>query len=169
MWESTGRFVLKFRFPLLTLLLGLSLFMAWEAAKVQLSYEFTNAIPTDNPKFKAYQSFRSRFGEDGNLMVIGLQSDRFYTPDLFNDYRLLTEDLKKIQSVEDVLSIPTTVKKTAARKSWCPGPSSLRRHFLPKVSTVAENCLKAYPFTRDSCMHLTALLTWPECGSTNRC
>jgi predicted RND superfamily exporter protein len=48
--------------------------MGYYASKVELSYEFTNAIPTDNQKYIEYQDFRKQFGEDGNLMVIGVQT-----------------------------------------------------------------------------------------------
>jgi predicted RND superfamily exporter protein len=68
MWESVARFIIRFRWLLLFILLASTAFMAYHAAGVQLSYEFTRAIPEDNPKYQAYQSFRKQFGEDGNLL-----------------------------------------------------------------------------------------------------
>src|SRR3954447_16701307 len=55
MWFSLGRFILKFRIPLLLLLLIVTAFMGFYASKVQMSYEFSKAIPTDNPKYIQYQ------------------------------------------------------------------------------------------------------------------
>ena len=86
MWESTGRWVLNYRLPLLILLAVSTAFMTWHASKVELSYEFSRAIPIDNPKYVEYQSFKSTFGEDGNLMVIGMQSDKFFSEPVFNDF-----------------------------------------------------------------------------------
>ncbi|HYD21412.1 MAG TPA: RND transporter, partial [Flavipsychrobacter sp.] len=103
---------------MVTLLVATS-FMGYHASKVQLSYEFTNAIPTDNPKYQAYQSFRKLFGEDGNLMVIGVQTKDFFSEPFFRDYATLVKDIEKVQGVENVLSIPgaiTLVPDTAARK-----------------------------------------------------
>jgi predicted RND superfamily exporter protein len=77
MWKKLGETVLRNRFVLLGLLLISTAFMAWQASKVQLSYEFSRAIPTDHPKYIAYQEFKKRFGEDGNLMVIGIQTKIF--------------------------------------------------------------------------------------------
>ncbi len=74
MWGTIARIVLKFRWILLVLLVLATALMAYHASKVQLSYEFTRAIPTDNPKYQEYQEFRKLFGEDGNLMVIGIQT-----------------------------------------------------------------------------------------------
>ena len=81
-------------------------FMSYHASKLQLSYEFTRAIPTDNPKYQTYQEFRQKFGEDGNLLVIGIQTADLFKADFFNDYSRLVEQLRAIPEVADVLSIP---------------------------------------------------------------
>ena len=109
MWRSLGQFILKYRLLLLLILVALTAFMAYHASKVELSYEFARAIPTDHPKYKAYQEFRKKFGEDGNLLVIGIQTDSLFTEKIFNEYSSLQKDLKKINGVEDVISVPTAV------------------------------------------------------------
>ena len=106
MWGRIARFVLRFRVVLMILTLAITAFMAYHASKVQMSYEFSRAIPVDNAKYIAYQEFRKEFGDDGNLMVIGFQSDRLFEAALFNDYTDLTAKLKKVGFVEGVLSIP---------------------------------------------------------------
>lgn len=119
MWGRIAEFILRYRWPLLILILAFTGFMGWHASKVELSYEFTRAIPTDNPKYKAYQDFRQEFGEDGNLLVIGFTSDSLFTSDLFNDYATLAEDLRKTNAVIGVLSIPGSsnlVKDTTSEK-----------------------------------------------------
>jgi uncharacterized protein len=119
MWERIALFVLRFRVPLLILVLAVTAFMGWQASKVQLSYEFTRAIPTDNPKYQAYQDFRQQFGEDGNLLVIGIKTDHLFEEKLFNDYAKLAEQLRKTNGVIGVLSIPgatNLVKDTLEEK-----------------------------------------------------
>lgn len=130
MWEALARFILKYRWVLLMMLLAATIFMAYQALKVELSYEFSKAIPTDNPKYKAYQDFRKKFGEDGNLLVIGIQTDKLFTQNYYNDYAALAQSIKKIQWVEDVLSIPaatnlikdTVSEKLLAMNVFQPGP-----------------------------------------------
>ncbi len=109
MWQSMGQFILKRRLVLLLVLSGLTSFMVYHASKVELSYEFARAIPTNHPKYKAYQEFRKRFGEDGNLLVIGIETDKLFREKIFNNYVLLQKDLKKINGVEDIISIPAAV------------------------------------------------------------
>ena len=109
MWKAVGEGVLRYRFFFLVLLVAVTIFMGWQASQVKLSYEFSKAIPTDNPKYIAYQNFKKQFGEDGNLLVIGVQTDQFFRQAFFNDYRKLQQDIRRVSSVEDVLSIPTAV------------------------------------------------------------
>jgi predicted RND superfamily exporter protein len=109
MWQSLGRFILRYRLPLLLVLAALTAFMAWRASKVQLSYDFSRAIPTNNPKYKAYQEFRKKFGEDGNLLVLGIQTDQLFREKIFNSYATLQRNLKKVKGVEDVIGVPTAI------------------------------------------------------------
>ena len=110
MWQRLGKLVLKYRGPLLILLLLITAVMGFYASKVKMSYEFSKAIPTDNPKYLEYISFKQKFGDDGNLLVTGIQTDSLFTLKNFNDYRELQQQLKKVKYVEDVLSIPTAIK-----------------------------------------------------------
>lgn len=109
MWHSLGKFILKYRLPLLLVLAAITGFMAWHASKVQLSYDFSRAIPINNPKYKAYQEFRKKFGEDGNLLVIGIQTDKLFEEKLFNAYASLQRNLKKVKGVDDIIAVPTAV------------------------------------------------------------
>src|ERR1700737_985848 len=110
MWRSLSYFILKYRLPLLILLGVLTAGMIYEAKKVQLSYEFGKAIPIDNPKYIAYLEFKKKFGEDGNLLVIGIQTPGFFEENFFNNYAELQRDLKKQSGVEDIISVPAAIR-----------------------------------------------------------
>src|ERR1700733_8264954 len=109
MWQNIGRFVLRFRILLLLLLAGFTAFMGYHASKVQLSYDFASAIPNNNPKYKAYQDFRKKFGEDGNLLAIGMETPEFFQEKTFNAYTELLRSLKKVNGVDDVFGVPTAI------------------------------------------------------------
>lgn len=83
--------------------------MGFQAAKVQLSYDSTGAIPTDNPKYLEYQEFKKQFGQDGTMMVVGVQTDKFFEPDFYKQYSTLVAQLQKSFAIESVLSIPTSI------------------------------------------------------------
>lgn len=130
MWQRLAGFVLKSRLWLLALLLIGTGFMAYYASKVELSYDFTGAIPRDNQKFLEYQQFKKTFGEDGNMMVIGIETDSLFQLDFFKDYVKLNDDIRKIPAVENTLSVPVAVnlvkndstRKLAAMELFRPVP-----------------------------------------------
>ena len=109
MWYKAGRFILRHRIGLLVLLFLATAFMSWQASKVQLSYDFTRALPTDNPKYIAYQGFLKEFGSDGNTVVIGFNTANFYDLHFFNAVGDLHQRLKKVPGVKDVLSAPEAI------------------------------------------------------------
>lgn len=109
MWYRLGQWILKHRVILLIILFACTGVMTWFAGKVQLSYEFARAIPIDNPKYQEYQSFRQRFGEDGGLLVLGVETDHYYDLKNFNALMQLHKDLKSVHGVENILSIPDAV------------------------------------------------------------
>ena len=113
MWQSLGKAVLKFRIPLIIALVLLTVFMGYHASKVQMSYDFSRAIPTDHPKYKAYLEFKKTFGEDGSLLTIGFTSANFFEVKQFNALTGFQERLKKINGVEDIISVngAVTLKK----------------------------------------------------------
>ena len=109
MWQGLGRFVLKNRLILLIALLIATGIMGFYASKVKLSYEFSKAIPTDNPRYQEYLDFKRTFGDDGNLLVLGISTKELFTLKNFAAYQQLHKQLKQVQHVEDVLSIPAAV------------------------------------------------------------
>ncbi len=119
MWKRLAKFVLANKLLLLIVLFAATALMGFFASKIKLSYEFSKAIPVDNPKYKDYISFKEKFGDDGNLLVIGVQTDSFFTLQNFDAYRQLNNSLKKVPYVESVLSVSNAVdllKDTSTQK-----------------------------------------------------
>ncbi len=109
MWKSLAQFVIKNRLVLLGALLISTGVMGYFASKIKLSYEFSKAIPTDNPRYKEYTAFKQTFGDDGNLLVVGIQSKEIFSLKNFKAYQQLHAQLKKIPYVEDIISVPAAV------------------------------------------------------------
>lgn len=142
MWYRLGQFILKNRLLLLIILLASTALMGYFAARVKLSYEFTKAIPDDNPRYQDYQAFLKRFGGDGNTVVIGIQSDKFYNLGFFNSVCALHQNLKKIKGVTEITSIPEVVNLQN---------DTLNKRLVPYK-------IFHYPFTdQDSLMHARAV------------
>ncbi len=109
MWLKIAKGVLKYRWACIILLTLITSFMAFEASKVKMSYDFSRAIPTDHPKYLQYLDFKKTFGEDGNLLTIGFQTDSMFQIDKFNAAYAFQQSLKKINGVEDIISVQSAV------------------------------------------------------------
>ena len=135
MWQRLGKFVLQYRLPLLITLFVITGIMGYFANKVTLSYEFAKAIPSDNPKYRDYVAFRQKFGDDGNLLVVGVQTDKIFELNTFKSYLHLQEQLKKVSNVENVLSVPSsiTLHKDELTEKLIP-----LKIFADSISTQAE-------------------------------
>lgn len=106
MWHKLAEFILKFKEYCLAFLLVITIVMGYFAAQVKLSYEFTKAIPDDNPKFVIYKDFVKKFGIDGATLVVGFTTDKMYTKEVFNQVHELHQQIKLIPAVTEVLSVP---------------------------------------------------------------
>jgi predicted RND superfamily exporter protein len=112
MWYRLGQKIVKYKVTSLVLLSIATIVMGYYAAQIKLSYEFTKAIPADNPKFIIYKDFVKKFGVDGTTMVVGFQTDSLYTPTFFNAVVKLHQSIKAIPGVTDVLSVPSAYNLT---------------------------------------------------------
>lgn len=109
MWYQLGKWVLRNRLPLLIAVLLATGVMGYFASKVQRSYDFAKAIPIDHPKYLEYEAFKQRFGEDGNMLVIGIEKKDLFQLSFFKKFAALQKDFKTVPGVEDVLSVSSAV------------------------------------------------------------
>jgi uncharacterized protein len=105
MWGSIARIILRNRIAILLILLVITVFMGWQATKIQLSYTFVKPLPSDDPAMIDYTSFKKMFGEDGNVMVIGLQDSNLFELSKFNGWYDLGKEIKSINGIKEILSV----------------------------------------------------------------
>jgi predicted RND superfamily exporter protein len=110
MWKYFSKVLLRHKLAFTSVTLLLTVFMGYEASKMQLSYEFAKILPDSDSTFIDYQEFKKQFGEDGNVMVMGFADKNVYTLEMFRDLYQLSNDLKNIQGIREVMSLPTIFK-----------------------------------------------------------
>jgi len=118
-WRALGKIILRNRWAFLAAWAVITAFMTYETTKVKLSYEFYKTVPEDNAAFQDYEAFKEIFGEEGNVLFLGVQSEDFFQLDFFNDWCALEKEIKNTQDVESTLSVPSTynlVKNTSERR-----------------------------------------------------
>ncbi len=120
MWYRLGQNILKYKKTYLFFILLSTVVMGYFAAQIKLSYEYTKAIPSDNPKYIVYNEFVKKYGVDGTTVVVGFKTDQFYTKDFINQVDALHKTIKQNTAVAEVMSIPTayTISKDSVETKF---------------------------------------------------
>ena len=105
MWANISRFILRNKLFLLIALLVATIFMANKAKDVLFSYEFMPLLPADDPVYVEYQDFLNYFGQEGNVLVVGFQTDSLFELEKFNALYDLNTELNKLRGVESLVSL----------------------------------------------------------------
>ncbi|HKK09688.1 MAG TPA: MMPL family transporter, partial [Bacteroidales bacterium] len=79
--------------------------MAYHATNVSISYKLAQMLPETDSTSITYEKFKKTYGNDGNVMFIGVQHDEVYQLGFFNDWYDLTYDVLDIKGVQQVLSL----------------------------------------------------------------
>ena len=110
MWKYFSGILLRNKLAFTIGVLLLTVFMGYEASKMQLSYEFAKILPDTDSTFIEYQNFKKKFGEDGNVMVMGFADKDLFQFEKFKDWTKLNNNLKNIQVVKAIMSLPTAYR-----------------------------------------------------------
>lgn len=119
MWIRISRIILRNKILLLTILAAITIFLGYHARKVEMSYEYASLLPKKDQAYKDYQKFVEVFGEEGNLIIIGIQDSNFFQIDNFNHWKSLCKKLSEVEGVDNLLSVSNTYnlkKNTKERK-----------------------------------------------------
>lgn len=106
-WNRISLFILTRRVPLLVVVLLSTAFMGYQASRVKLSYELAKILPVTDPEYQRYEIFKSHFGQDGNVMVLGIETataNQMYRLGFFNDWYALSRAIKRIDGIKDVVA-----------------------------------------------------------------
>ncbi len=105
MWIFLVRHILRYRLINLIAIAVLTVFIGFWALRVEMSYEFASLLPASDSARIAYDEFKERFGKDGSVLFIAIDDAEIFKLEKFNGLYDLTEDLKTIDGVEEVLSL----------------------------------------------------------------
>lgn len=104
-WKSVAGLILNHRLKFLSLIGLITVFMGYQITGLELSYELPKILPQNDDSFKVYEDFKKQFGEDGNVMVIAIESDKIYELGVFGGWYDLTQKIKGIEGIKNVLSV----------------------------------------------------------------
>ncbi len=104
MFTFIARLILRNRLTVLSIILLLSFFMAWQGQFVQVSFKFSRLLPKTDSTQVDYDIFRERFNQVGNTVVLAIDSFDIFDPELYPQWQLLQDEMSSIEGVQGVLS-----------------------------------------------------------------
>ena len=118
-WDYIARKILRNRVFLLVLVLLFTIFMAFQWKNMRFTFTEANLLPDDHEVNIQYNSFLDKFGEEGNLIVLGFKDDNFFTEKNIKAWEQFVGNIRKDKAVELTLSledIKILTKDTLAQK-----------------------------------------------------
>jgi len=140
-WSAVARFILRNRTVILIVIVAITVFFAMQWKHMRFTYTEANLLPDDHELNIEYDAFLNQFGEEGNLIVLGVKDSTLFTPAKFYAWNKLSEDIGKAEEVELTLSIGD-LQKLEKRTD------SIGFHLVPfiKDSILDQEQLNRYQF-----------------------
>lgn len=105
MWKTIASILIRRKISLLVGVIIITCFMIFQTSKITLSYDFARILPDNDSTYSNYMEFKKKFGEDGNVMVLGFSSDQLFSEKIFNNWKKLGMEVKAINGIKDIMSV----------------------------------------------------------------
>ena len=104
-WDSVSNLILRNRILIIALLVLATSFFISQWQYIKFSNTEANLLPDNHEVNLEYLDFTDKFGEEGNLIVIGVKDSLLFTTENFNAWNNLSKILKDTNYVESVIAI----------------------------------------------------------------
>ncbi|CAL2088237.1 conserved membrane hypothetical protein [Tenacibaculum sp. 190524A05c] len=115
-WTKIAGFILRNRYLVLALIIGITAYLVTQTNKIRFSYSEANLLPENHEVNLEYNKFLEIFGEEGNLIILGLKDSTVFEVEKFNAWNELARQLDSTPQVELTVSITDIKKLEADRK-----------------------------------------------------
>ena len=149
-WDVIARVILRNKIIILVAILATTIFFSQQWDKMRFTYTEANLLPDDHEINIIYNDFLKVFGEEGNLIVLGVKDSTLFTVEKLNAWNNLTESFKNSsEAVESVISIKELQKlvKDTENERF-----TLEPFIKDSITTMAQievlenDLFKKYPF-----------------------
>lgn len=148
-WETIARLILRNRIGIIIVVLISTFLFGMQWDKMRFTYTEANLLPDDHEVNINYNTFLETFGDEGNLIVIGIKDSSLFTVENLNAWNKLSSDFKNYEEVETVVSIKDLQKlvKNKEEQQFDLIPfikDSIRTK--NEISTLQNELFEQYPF-----------------------
>ena len=148
-WETVARIILRNKIVILLVIIACTLLLSTQWKYMKFSYTEANLLPDDHEVNQVYNEFLEIFGEEGNLIVLGVKDSTIFNPEKLNAWNDLADQIKRFDPIETVISIKDLQKleKNTAKEQFDIKPfikDSLKSQ--EEVDKLQEQLFEQYPF-----------------------
>lgn len=115
-WSRVSGIILRNRYLILILIAAFTAFLVSQMQYMRFSYTEANLLPENHPVNLQYNQFLEIFGEEGNLIILGVKDSTVFTPKKFNAWNNLAKSFDSVEGIDFTISIADVKKLTANRK-----------------------------------------------------
>ena len=116
-WTKVAGIILRNRYLVLIGIAIVTALLASQMKYMKFSYTEANLLPEDHTANLQYNQFLKIFGEEGNLVILGVKDSTIFTPKKFNAWNNLVKEFDGLNEIEFTLSIADVQKLKADRKN----------------------------------------------------
>ena len=141
--------ILKNRFLFLIIILLISIFSSTQFKNIRFTFTEANLLPDSHIQNLIYNKFTNLFGEEGNLIVIGLNDSLIFSRENFRKWTTLNKEIEKFDEIDYTLSIGNlkSLKKNDDEEKFDLIPIKFNSINNEKLSI--EKSLENFPFYED--------------------
>ncbi|WP_040279278.1 efflux RND transporter permease subunit [Psychroserpens damuponensis] len=148
-WEVIARLILRNKIGILVVIILATIFFSSQWENMRFSYTEANLLPDEHEVNVTYNEFLNIFGEEGNLIVLGVKDSTLFTVDKLNAWNQLSEDFKAYDEVETVVSLgdlQKLVKNKELEKFDLVPFINDSITSIAQIDTLQNELFKQYPF-----------------------
>ena len=104
-WDFIARKILRNKIGILLGIIVITILLSTQWKYMRFTYTEANLLPDDHEVNIKYNEFLKVFGEEGNLIVLGIKDPKLFTVEKLNAWNNRSESFKSAPEVETVISI----------------------------------------------------------------
>ena len=151
-WGTVANLILRNRILILITIGVVTLFLASQWKNMRFTFTEANLLPDTHPENLQYEDFIKTFGEEGNLIVIALKDDDFFTEKIFLEWIALNDKINEFSEIDFTLStnnVQSLVKDETQKKFFLQNLLPNKKIDSVKLEKFKQNLILELPFYKN--------------------
>ena len=151
-WGTVANLILRNRLLILFTIGVVTLFLASQWQNMRFTFTEANLLPDTHPENLQYEDFIKTFGEEGNLIVIALKDDDFFTEKIFLEWITLNDKINEFSEIDFTLStnnVQSLIKDETQKKFFLQNLLPNKKIDSVKLKKFKQNLILELPFYKN--------------------